>query len=103
MRTAKNVMTKKGSFSEFFVSGYQIQKIFWSQRTTNKMSLSVQCSVVESFKFNDKNIRAFYIKDVGQYLHSQDVYTTVGTTKKMGSRPCNDLFQKSKKCDWEML
>ena len=63
------------------------------------MSLSVQHSVVESFKFNDKNIRAFYIKDVGQCLISQDVYTAMGYDKKMGSRPCNDLFQEGTKCD----
>ena len=46
------------------------------------MSLSVQSSVVESFKFNDKNITAFYIKDVGQCLISQDVYTAVGYDKE---------------------
>ena len=48
------------------------------------MSLSVQHSVVESFKFNDKNIRAFYIKDVGQCLISQDVYTAMGYDKENG-------------------
>ena len=48
------------------------------------MSLSVQRSVVESFKFNDKSIRAFYIKDVGQCLISQDVYTAVGYDKENG-------------------
>ena len=42
------------------------------------MSLSVQRSVVESFKFNGKNIRAFYIRGVGQCLISQDKYTAVG-------------------------
>ena len=42
-------------------------------------------SVLESFKFNDKSIRAFYIKDVGQCLISQDVYTAVGTIKKIWS------------------
>ena len=46
------------------------------------MSLSVQHSVVESFKFNDKNIRAFYIKDVGLCLLSQDVYTVLRYDKE---------------------
>ena len=38
--------------------------------------------VVESFKFNGKNIRAFYIKDVGQCLISLDVYTAAGYDKE---------------------
>ena len=53
------------------------------------MRLSVQRSVVESFKFNNKNIRAFFLKTYIWWW---------GTTKKMGSRPCNGLFQKSTKC-----
>ena len=39
-----------------------------------KMILSVQRLFVESFKFNNKSVRAFYIKDVGQCRISQDVY-----------------------------
>ena len=37
------------------------------------MSLSVQRSVVESFKFNDKNIRVVHIKNVGQCFVGIDV------------------------------
>ena len=48
------------------------------------MNFSVQRSVVESFKFNDKSIRPFYIKDVGQFLISQDVYTVMGYDKENG-------------------
>ena len=55
------------------------------------MSLSVQCSVIESFKFNYKNIRAFYIKDVGQCLISQDVYTAVGYDKENGVKAMQRL------------
>ena len=39
-----------------------------------KMIFSVQRLFVESFKFNNKSVRAFYIKDVGQCRISQDVY-----------------------------
>ena len=63
------------------------------------MSVSVQNLVVESFKFNDKNIRDFYIRHVGQCLISHDIDTAVGYNKKMGSRPCNGLFKKSTKFD----
>ena len=45
-----------------FVSVEQIQKFFDQKELQIKISLSVQSSVVESFKFNGKNIRAFYIK-----------------------------------------
>ena len=42
------------------------------------MSLSVQCSVVESFKFNGKNIRVAKIKNVGQCFVGIDVSKAVG-------------------------
>ena len=42
------------------------------------MSLSVQSSVVESFKFNGKNIRVVHIKHVGQCLVGIDVSKAVG-------------------------
>ena len=58
------------------------KKVFFDEREIKKNSLSVQRSVVESFKFNDKNIRAFYIKDVGQCFISQAVYTAVGSDKE---------------------
>ena len=47
------------------------------------MSLSVQRSVVELFKFNGKNMRAFYIRGVGQCLY-KDKYTAVGYKKENG-------------------
>ena len=62
------------------VTGYK--KIFHLKELKIKMSPSVQRSVVESFKFNDKSIRALYIKDVGQSLISHDVYTAVGYDKE---------------------
>ena len=43
-----------------------------------KMSLSVQRSVVESFKLNDKNIRVVHIKNVGQCFVGIDVSKAVG-------------------------
>ena len=42
------------------------------------MSLSVQRSVVESFKFNDKNIRVVHIKNVGQCFVGIDVSRAAG-------------------------
>ena len=42
------------------------------------MSLSVQCSVVESFKFNGKNIRVVQIKNMGQCFEGIDVSEAVG-------------------------
>ena len=42
------------------------------------MSLSVQRSAVESFKFNDKNIKVVYIKNVGQCFAGIDVSKAVG-------------------------
>ena len=42
------------------------------------MSLSVQCSVVESFEFNDKNIRVAHIKNVGQCFVGIDVSKAIG-------------------------
>ena len=53
-------------------------KNFFDQKETKKISLSVQRSVVESFKFNGKNICNFYIKDVGQCLVAKDVSKAVG-------------------------
>ena len=61
------------------------------------MSLSVQCSVVESFKFDDKNIRTVYIKDVGQCLISQDVYTAVGHERKNGIKVIQRLVPEKYK------
>ena len=53
-------------------------KHFFDQKETKKISLSVQRSVVESFKFNGKIISSFYIKDVGQCLVAKDVSKAVG-------------------------
>ena len=58
------------------------------------MSLSVQRSVVELFNFNDKNIRTFYIKNVGQYLISQDVYTPVGYDEENGAKAMQRLVSE---------
>ena len=47
-----------------------------------KMSLSVQRSVVESFKFNGKHLKSVYVKDVGQCLVLKDVYEAIGYEKE---------------------
>ena len=62
----------------YLVSGY---KKFFDQREIKKMSLLVQRSVVESFKFNNKHVRSVYVRDVGQCLVSKDVYEAVGYEK----------------------
>ena len=69
----KNCGHKHG---HFFVSDDRIQK-FFDQREIKKMSLSVQ-RWVESFKFNDKNIRVVHIKNVGQCFVGIDVSKAVG-------------------------
>ena len=61
------------------------------------MSLSVQRSVLESFKFNGKNIRAVYIKDVGQCLIFQDLYTTVGYDRENGFKAMQRLVPEKYK------
>ena len=78
------------------------KKTFFDQREAKKMSLSAQRSVVKPFKFNDKSIRAFYIKDAGQSLSSQDVYKAPGYDKENVAKAINELSQKSTKCDREM-
>ena len=42
------------------------------------MSLSVQGSVVKSFKFNDKNMRIVHIKNAGQCFVGIDESNAVG-------------------------
>ena len=46
------------------------------------MSLSIQRS--EQFKFNDLNIRSYYLKEHGQCLLAKDVYKAVGYGRKAG-------------------
>ena len=58
-----------------------IQNIF-GLNEIKKISLSVQRSVVESFNFNGKHVRSVYVKDVGQYLVSKDVYESIGYEKE---------------------
>ena len=48
------------------------------QNEIKKMSLSVQCSVVESFKFNGKKIWVARMKNVGQCFLSIDVSKAIG-------------------------
>ena len=53
-------------------------KFFFDRKEIKKMTLSVQRSAVESFKFISKNIRVFYIKDVGKCLVAKDLSKAVG-------------------------
>ena len=65
------------------VSDNRIQK-FFDQREIKKMSLSVQRSVVESFKLNGKHVRSVYVKEIGQCLVSKDLYEAIGYDKENG-------------------
>ena len=57
------------------------------------MSLLVQFSVVESFSFNGKNIRAVHVPVVGQCLVAKDVYTAAGHDKKNHATTCSRKVQ----------
>ena len=55
----------------------RVQNIF-DQKEIKKMSLSVQRSVVEPFKFNGKNIRAVHVPGLGECLVGIDVSRAIG-------------------------
>ena len=57
------------------------------------MSLLVQRSVVESLKFNGKNIRAVHVKGE-EFLVSRDVYRTIGCHEETGKISCIKGIQK---------
>ena len=60
------------------------------------MSLLVQRSVVESFKFNDKHVRS-YVKDVGKCLASKDFYEAIGYKKEHGVKATKWLVPENYK------
>ena len=55
----------------------------WASRPMIKMSLSVRRSVIQSFKFNDKNIRAVHVNGE-ECLVSRDVYKAIGYEEENG-------------------
>ena len=61
-----------------------------ASKTIIKMSLSVQRSVVESFKFNDKNIRAVHVNGE-ECLVSRDVYKAIGYEEENGKKAIQNL------------
>ena len=72
----KNISLIKRTFS-FLCLMTRYENFFDLKKSTNKMFLSVECSVVESFKFNGKNIRVVHIKNVGQCFVDIDVSKAV--------------------------
>ena len=54
------------------------------------MNLLVQRSVVESFKFNDKNIRAVHVNGE-ECLVSRDVYKAIGYEEENGKKAIQNL------------
>ena len=71
--------------------------IFFDQNEIKKISLSVQRSVVESFKFNDKHVMSVYVKDVGHCLVSKDVYEAIGYEKEDGVKVIQPLVSEKYK------
>ena len=65
-------------------------KDFWpKRRTTNKkMSLSVQCSVVEEFHFNGKNFNQYISREC---LVPRDVYKATGYEEKNVNKAIQNL------------
>ena len=61
------------------------------------MSLSVQRSVVELFKFNGKHVRSVYVKDIGQCFVSKDVYEAIGYDKENGVKAIQRLVPEKYK------
>ena len=53
------------------------KKLFDKTELTNKMSLSVQRSVVKSFIFKGKNVWSVHVPDVVQYLAAKDLLKVV--------------------------
>ena len=62
----------------------------WASRPMIKMSLSVRRSVIQSFKFNDKNIRAVHVNGE-ECLVSRDVYKAIGYEEENGKKAIQNL------------
>ena len=61
------------------------------------MSLSVQRSVLELFKFDDKYVRSVYVKNLGQCLVSKDVYDAIGYEEEDGVKAIQQLVTEKYK------
>ena len=61
-----------------FMSVVQTQKNFFDQNELKNMSLSIQCSAVESFKFNGKDIRTVRAPGLGKCPVGIDVSRAIG-------------------------
>ena len=61
------------------------------------MDLSVQCPVIESFKFDSNHVRSAYVKDVGQCLVLKDVYEGIGYDKENGIKAIQRLVPEKYK------
>ena len=75
----------------------QIQNFFDLKQNKKKMSLSVQRSAVESFKFNGKHVRSVYVKGVGQCLVPKDVYEAIGYEKEDEAKAVQPLVPEKYK------
>ena len=61
------------------------------------MSLSVQRSAVESFRFNGKHVRTVYVKDVRQCLVTKNVYEAIENQKEDGAKAIQRLVPEKYK------
>ena len=73
----------------FFVSGDGIPK-FFEENQINKMSLSVQRSVIEQFSFDGKKVHSVYVKGE-ECLVSRNVYMTIGYGEGNGKKAIQNL------------
>ena len=70
---------------DLFVSGDRIQKIFDQKELQIKMSLSVQCSIVEQFSFNGKKVQSLHF-DGEECSMSRDVYKEIRYEEENGKK-----------------
>lgn len=61
------------------------------------MSISIERSVVEQFKFNGQNVRSVHVKYVGECLVASDVYKAVGYGKEDGKKAVQSLVLEKHK------
>ena len=79
-----------GDLFDLFVSGDRIQKIFDQKELQIKMSLSVQCSIVEQFSFNDKKVKSVHVNGEVCFV-SRDVYKEIGYEEENGEKTIQNL------------
>ena len=65
--------------------------------TSSKVSLVIRRSVIETFKFNGKEVRSIYVKEVGECLIAKDVLAVIGYNRAAGVQAIQRLVPKKYK------